>query len=448
MRLRHYVSAALIAVVAAGCSPDDLLEVDPNTIVPEESAINDPQSARAAVLGLYDALQDGYYYGEQFLTFGDLSSDNAAHTGTFTTYADVDQNAVTSENTAIDGMWDAIYSSIARANSIIARIPTVTFLEQAEKDQMMAEALFIRALGYHNLVKYFGGVPLRLEPVREPSEVSQLTRDDPAQVYAQILADLQQAQSLVKVNRAGLQVSLGAIRALRARVFLYQENWSGAETEANAVIAMGYALASSYPSLFDAAGTATSEDILRVKFNTQDANSISYYYMDKSLGGRRELGPTTSIRSAFEAADLRGQWSIRAATASRFYGAKYRSVSGTEHLHVIRLGEVLLIKAEAQARLGKLADAITTINDLRTRAGIATLSFGSGSLTTQAQVLDAIWRERRLELVFEGDRFPDLVRTGQAVSVLGLAGKEFQTLYPIPQQERDVSPTLDQNPGY
>lgn len=448
MRLRHYVSAGLIAVVAAGCSPDDLLKVDPNTIVPAETAINDPQSARAAVLGLYDALQDGYYYGEQFLTFGDLSSDNAAHTGTFTTYADVDLNALTSENSAIDGMWDAIYSSIARANAIIARIPTVTFLEQAEKDQMMAEALFIRALGYHNLLKFFGGVPLRLEPVREPSEVAALTRSSPAQVYAQILADLQQAQSLAKVNRAGLQVSLGAIRALRARVYLYQQNWAGAEAEANAVLGMGYALASSYSSLFDVAGAATSEDILRVKFNTQDANSISYYYMDKSLGGRRELGPTTSIRSAFEAADLRGQWSIRNATATRFYGAKYRSVTGTEHVHVIRLGEIVLIKAEAQARLGRLADAITTINALRTRAGIGTLTFGSASLTTQQQVLDAIWRERRLELVFEGDRFPDLVRTGQAVAVLGLAGKEFQALYPIPQGERDVSPTLDQNPGY
>ena len=448
MRLRHLMSAGLLAVLAAGCSTDDILQVDPATIVPAATAINDPQSARAAVLGLYDALQDGYYYGEQFLTFGDLSSDNAQHTGTFTTYADVDQNKLTAENSAIEGMWDAIYESIARANVLLKRIPEVNFLETPEKNQMMAEALFVRALGYHNLVKFFGGVPLRTDPVNEPSEVAQLSRSTPAQVYAQILADLQQAQSLVQVQRSGLKVSMGAIRALRARVYLYQQNWAGAETEANAVLAMGYALASSYSSLFDPTGAATSEDIFRVKFNTQDANSISYYYMDKSLGGRRELGPTTSIRQAFETADLRGQWSIRNATSTRFYGAKYRSVTGTEHIHVIRLGEIILIKAEAQARLGRLGEAITTLNVLRVRAGVAPLVFGSPTLSTQAQVLDAILKERRLELVFEGDRWPDLVRTGMAVTVMNLVGREFQTLYPIPQGERDVTTGLDQNPGY
>jgi hypothetical protein len=284
--------------------------------------------------------------------------------------------------------------------------------------------------------------------VNEPSEVAQLTRSSPAQVYAQILADLQQAQSLVQLQRSGLKVSMGAIRALRARVYLYQQNWAGAETEANAVLAMGYALASSYSSLFDPTGAATSEDIFRVKFNTQDANSISYYYMDKSLGGRRELGPTTSIRQAFETADLRGQWSIRNATSTRFYGAKYRSVTGTEHIHVIRLGEIILIKAEAQARLGRLGEAITTLNVLRVRAGVAPLVFGSPTLSTQAQVIDAILKERRLELVFEGDRWPDLVRTGMAVTVMNLVGREFQTLYPIPQGERDVTTGLDQNPGY
>ncbi|HYD51236.1 MAG TPA: RagB/SusD family nutrient uptake outer membrane protein [Gemmatimonadaceae bacterium] len=448
MRFRSLVSAGLLAAFAAGCSTDDILEVDPKTIVPAETAISDAQSARAALLGLYDALQSDSYYGEQFLTFGDLSADNTQHTGTYTEYADADANRLNSANSAVEGMWAAIYSSIARANVIIERIPEVNFLEQAEKDQQVATALFVRALGYHNLVKYYGGVPLRTEPVSTPSQVSELTRATPAQVYAQVLADLQQAQSLVKVQRAGLQVSLGAIRALRARVYLYQQNWTGAETEANAVLAMGYALASSYPSLFDEVGAPTSEDIFRVKFSSQDAGSLSYYYMDKSLGGRREVGPTSNLRNSFETGDARAAWSIRNATATRFYGAKFRSVTGTEHTHVIRLGEILLIKAEAQARLGRLAEAIATINPLRRRAGLAELTFGATNLTTQQQVLDAIWRERRAELVFEGDRWPDLVRTGQVVTVMSLAGREYQALYPIPQGERDVTRGLDQNPGY
>ena len=305
----------------------------------------------------------------------------------------------------------------------------------------------MRALGYHNLVKYWGGVPLRTEPTKSPADVATLARATSAEVYAQILADLQKAQSLIKVQKSGLQISLGAIRALRARVYLYQQNWTGAEAEANAVIAMGYALAPTYGALFTAEGTATSEDILRIAFTPTESSSLSYYYLHKNAGGRREMGPTTSIRSAYEAGDDRRTYSI-SNIGTTFYVSKYPSIVGTEHLHVIRFGEVILIKAEAQARLGRLAEAITTVNALRVRAKLPPLVFGTANLTSQAQVLAAIEKERRLELAFEGDRWPDLVRLGTVVQVMNLASKPGQALYPIPQADRDVSQGLEQNPGY
>lgn len=443
MRLRHLVSATLLATLVAGCDTDELLQVDPATEVAADVAIIDAVSARSAVLAMYDALQDASYYGEQLLTFSDLSSDNAVHTGTFTGYADADQNRLTSEVGEIEGMWDAIYSAINRANVILERIPSADFLEEDEAEQMQSEAYFIRALSYHNLVKYFGGVPLRLTPVKTPSDVASLKRATSAEVYAQIRSDLDKAQQLTHTTRSRTRVSLGGIRALRARVLFYQGQYAAAEAEANAVIALGYALAPNYRDLFSESGAPTSEDILRLVFNVQDANSISFYYLDRSLGGRRELGPATAFRNSWSTTDLRRQWTIGQATSTRFYVNKYRSATGTEHLHIIRLAEVLLIKAESQARQGKLAEAIATLNPIRVRAGLAPLTLGT---LTQQQVIDAIVLERRYELAFEGDRWHDLNRLGITASLLGIPA--YQTLYPIPQGERDVAQGLDQNPGY
>ena len=138
MRLRHLVCASALSVLAAGCDTNDLLTVPPATILDEEIAISDPASARAAVAGMYDALSNDFYYGEQMFTVGDLSADNTDRTGTFTSYSDIDRNALSSQNSAIKGMWDVLYRSINRANVVIERMPGLTFLTQAEKDQMVA----------------------------------------------------------------------------------------------------------------------------------------------------------------------------------------------------------------------------------------------------------------------------------------------------------------------
>jgi hypothetical protein len=118
---------------------------------------------------------------------------------------------------------------------------------------------------------------------------------------------------------------------------------------------------------------------------------------------------------------------------------------GAEDMHVIRFAEVLLIKAEAQARQNDLAGAVDTYNRVRDRAGLDPHNLGD-EVSNQAEVLAAIEQERRVELAMEGDRWPNLVRQGTAAEVLGIP--EFQTLFPIPQVERDVAPGLTQNPGY
>jgi hypothetical protein len=387
------------------------------------------------------------------------------HTGTFTTYREVDQNAIAADNSSIEAVWDALYRVIGRANIVILKVPTVTALTSVERDQMLGEAHFIRALTYHNLVKYWGdtaasglGVPIRLVPAPDIPSSANIARATTGEVYAQILTDLSQAQALMSFVDSTRRASIGAVRAIRARVFLYQKNWAGAAAEAQAVAAMGYALAPQYSDLFSPDGGGTREDILRVNFTPTEFNVLGFYYRAKGLAaGRREITPSDVLIRAYDSdsnfngtpasynsLDERGRWNV-AFQVNTKYGSKYPTSIGAEDLHAIRFAEVLLIEAEAEARQNNLVGAEAALTPIRTRAGLAAARV---DLMTQQQAIDAILRERRLELAYEGDRWPDLVRTGRAVTVLNLVAKAYQTLYPIPLNELDVAPGLVQNPGY
>lgn len=453
MNLKIFGPVVLLAMGAAACN--SVLDVNPINEVGEDQAIISPASARAALAGIFDGLQSTAYYGGTFIFFGDLSAEDVAHTGTFTTYRQVDLNSITADNTTIEGLWDALYRVIGRVNIFIEKVPTVAGLDPAERDDMLGQAYLIRALTFHNLVKLFGdtaaaglGVPLVLVPPTDIPSASQVTRATTGAVYTQILADLTQAVTLSPALE-------GPVRAIRARVYLYQKNYAGAEAEAEAVAALGYALATNYSDLFTPEGDPTNEDIFRLQFTAVDFNLLGYYYRAKgAAGGRREITPSTTFATAcspgfvpgtpasYTPTDLRCQWNI-SFQGTTIYGSKYPTGDGAEDSHVIRFAEVLLIQAEAEARQNKLGEAEATITPIRTRAGVAALGLDT---LTQQQAIDAILQERRFELAYEGDRWPDLVRTGRATLVLGIPG--FQTLYPIPLNELDVATGLVQNPGY
>ena len=441
-RLRALSAALALGAVVACDSP---LEVEPVNEVEESEAIIDAGSARAALAGLYDALQSGSYYGGAYNFFVELASDNTDHVGTFTTYADLDQHVTTADNSTVEGMWDAIYNAIGRANTVIAKVGGVTDLEQDEKDDIVGQAHFMRALHYHNLVRIWGGVPIRTEPPSNLAELSNTRRATVAEVYTQILADLDKAAQLMNSDDRTRKASRGAVDALRSRVELYRGNYVAAEAGANATLARGYELAELFSDLFTPTGQDTPEDIFRTSFTATEFNLLGFYYLSKSIGGRWEIAPTTSLRNAFESGDDRLKWSIAVDSRRRVYGAKFPTAVGDEDLHVIRLAEVMLNKAEAQARQNKLAQAVAEYNKLRVRANVRAHVLGV-DVITQADVINAILLERRRELAFEGDRWPDLVRTGRAATVLNIPA--FRTLFPIPQNEIDVAPLLTQNPGY
>lgn len=443
----------LVVAVAgfSGCS--SVLDVPPTSSIPAETAITDIFGARTALVGAYQALQSGNYYGESFVNFTEVVSDNALKSGTLTNFADADANALRADNTEVAPMWNAMYDAINRANELIDKVPGLTGVDPTEQNEILGEAYFLRALSYHNLVRLWGGVPLRLAPAATVEEAASIVRSSEAEVYSQILADLTQAEQLITDDSQTRQASIGAVYALEARVKLYQQDWAGAEAAAANVEAMDFELAEDYTDLFDASGSDTPEDIFRITFTPVQYNLVGYYYLPRGLGGRYEAAPTSSIIAAFDPAsggnganyhptDARAIASV-ARSGSRNYTPKFNTSIGDEDVHVIRLAEVILIRAEALAHLDRLPEAVAEYNRVKVRAGLtADPTVGR----TQADVLAAIAQERRLELAFEGDRWPDLVRTGDAITVLGLTAN--QTLFPIPQREIDTARGITQNPGY
>jgi hypothetical protein len=442
MNIRLLLPAALLAA-AVGC--DSILDTEPVDQVPLEQAISDAPTARAALIGAYDALQSLSYYGRNFLVLSDLTADNAEHQGTLQSLRQVDLLNVDAGNPTVTGVWGAIYSALARVNLIIAKVPSVPGLDADERDQILGEAHFLRALHFHNLVKYWGDVPMPLTPAATAEEAAAYTRTPVAQVYTQILADLALAETLMSEDQTR-QASPGAAAALRTRVLLFMGNWQGVIDAAEVVEDMGYTLAPEYSDLFTPEGDDTDEDIFKVSFTAVEYNELGWYYL---YGGRWEISPTADLFSAYEAGDDRFTWSVAYLADDEVYeGTKFPTTTGAEHLHVIRLGEVILNKAEALARLDRLALAVDEYNKLRVRAGLDPHVLGV-DVTTMNDVLAAIWQERRVELAMEGDRLTDLVRTNRAATVLELTpDRLFQLLYPIPASERIVARGLTQNDGY
>jgi hypothetical protein len=461
MPIRWTIPALLVAFAAA-C--DDTLTVEPVNELPAEQAISDAATARAALAGAYDALQDDAgddYMGGSFVVFNDLPSDDVIHVGTFDTFLEADLNELLSDNGTIEVIWDQLYDGIAIVNRIIERVPGLTNVSEEEKDDIVGQAYFLRALHYHNLVKLWGGVPLRLTTPATPEEAGQIARSTADQVYTQILADLAQARTRVAASAHPTAASVGAVYALRSRVFLYRSDWAGVVANADSAAALGYELIPSFASLFTPA--ETDEDILRVTFTTDEAHLLGWWYRSKGeFGGRYEVAPSCALAKAFDAdvdcsaaapyrtynpADQRGQVSVQKNGDTEVFGGKWPTGIGIEGVHVFRFAEVILNKAEALARLGQLQAGLDEMNKVRVRAGL--LPRVLLPTDDQASVLAAVWEERRLELAMEGFRWPDLVRTGRAISVLGLQDRPHQVLFPIPQPEIDVtSPPLAQNPGY
>jgi hypothetical protein len=438
-----------LLAVAALPSCNKFLEVQPKDAVSDDQTIFDKASAQTAVRGIYRGLSADGYYGVNFPSIGYLSGDNVQWTGSQSIVQQFIDHNVRAENATIGGVWSAIYSTINRANNAIAGIPAVNdiSLTTAEKNQLLGEAYFIRALAYFDLVRTWGGVPIVTTPTRAATDNNGIARSTVAQVYAQVLSDLNAAEPLLTVPTSPnpIRANKQTVFALKSRYYLYQQDWANAESFATQVIGgTNYTLLKPFNTWFANNAIATRESVFELSYSTTYTNGHRGQWQPPANGGTRQWAPNAALIALLNNPAIGGTRSsfIAQTTQGLWYGNLYYRSPATDPAYVIRIAEVYLNRAEARARQTNLTGALADLNAVRDRAGLT-----GSTATSQADILLAIENERRVEFPFEAHRWFDLVRTGRAAAVLGVTDAN-KYLLPIPLDQLTADKALQQNPGY
>lgn len=448
MKRIHYLLALSLSLTAL-TSCDSFLDVEPKASISDEQTIYDKTSAETALRGVYNALANANYYGTSFQSIGYLSGDNIQWTGSQSQVQEFINHKVNAENATISSAWIAIYATINRANQVIAKVPAVTdpTLTDALKNPIVGEAYFIRALAYFDLARTWGGVPLITKPTATPSDNSGIKRSTQAETYAQVLKDLDAAEPLLAETVNRYHATRKTVWALKSRYYLYQKDWAKAEEYASKVIsdAANYKLLTPYNAFFANNVRGTQESVFEIFYNgTSEINDHRGQWQPQTNGGTRQWAPNDAFVALVNDPAKGGSRSALVAkdNQSRWYGNLYYRSPGSDPSYVIRIAELYLIRAEARTQQDKLADAVTDLNAIRTRAGLS-----ASAATTKDDILLAIENERKIEFALEPHRWFDLVRTGRAATVLSITDPN-RYLMPIPSTQLQTDKALEQNPGY
>ncbi len=447
--IKYYILPVLLIVVLASCKK--FLDVEPRNDVSDNNTITDAASAQTATRGVFNAFAESGYYGTTYQAIGYLGGDNLQFTGTQVQWNDFILHNVKPDNGMISSSWTSIYKAINRANHVIEKVPTVSDpkLTPALKDQLVGEAYFLRALAYFDLARAFGGVQIFLKPTVNAKDKEGTPRSTVDQVYAQVLADLIAAEPLLPSTINRVRVTQRTVRALRARYHLYRGEWADAETYATSLINdPGNSLVTPYNSWWANNVTNTVESIFELRYDAAFITPTSAHrnnWQPTQNGGNRNWIPNPTFRAILSNPTTGGNRStlVGVIGGSTFYGNLYYRSNGTDPAYVLRIAEQYLIRAEARAKKAgpDLAGALADLDAVRTRAGLT-----ASTAVTQAEIIQAIEDERRLEFAYEPHRWFDLVRTNRAASLFGISTTKY--VLPIPTPELKADPALVQNPGY
>ncbi|WP_449387039.1 RagB/SusD family nutrient uptake outer membrane protein [Chryseobacterium lineare] len=468
-----FLSAILFSLIVS-CK-DDYLDTERVGATDASSFFKTQEDAMQATNAIYAALRswENSAFPSQFV-FGVPADDveKGSNPGDASFINAYDQFTYTASDSGVEGYWIGQWQFVNRCNQVITNVPNIN-MDATLKNRLVAEAKMLRAYFYFNLVRIYGGVPI-FDGVQTNYNIPRNSIDE---VYNFIISDLTSAAAILPQSYSASdlgRMTKGGALGLLSKVYLYKKDWQKAYDTSNQVIAMGYNLDPDFNRLFRPAGEFGSESVIEV--NCQCSTDFGGSQYAEVQGVRNQFGwgfftPTTALESAFESGDIRKELTILREGETTIEGdlihkgdpqagdmwnqkvyvpkALNNNACGygsIQNIRILRFAEILLINAEAANELGNTATAIINLNKVRTRAGLA-----GTTATTQTALRSAIWHERRVELALEGDRFVDLVRTGQATTVLApygfKAGKN--EVFPIPLNSiNQSSGVLTQNPGY
>jgi hypothetical protein len=474
----------LSALFFTGCA-DDYLDVNQTQSISTKDIelFNNDAGAATFVTSIYSKFLNWDMSSFGWIGLASITSDDAdkgSSPGDTGSDKDVlDNLTYNSSNPSAESTFNANYDGINRCNQALDILPKLDKADANLRARLMGEAKFLRAFMYFTLVKCYGGVPIvdhLPNPTSDDDQKMLLTRKTAAEVYAFIESDLADAIAALPNKSAyaadeKARASKGAAYALLAKVNLYQKNWQKVVDNCNLVT--GYSVVTDYAKMFRLEGENDAESIFEINgVGSVPAKGIEGYSASQGARGAGGWGwgfntPSQSLLNAYEAGDVRKNATIifRGTTLYdgrvvpstvenpmynfKAYSSQYTDGWETDaNIKYLRYAEVVLMKAEALNELGQTAQAIPLLNQIRNRAGL-----GVTTAVSKVDVRTAIWKERRVELAFEFDRFFDLVRTGQAKSAFAIDGKTFtegkNELFPIPdsfiRQSKGMS---SQNLGY
>ena len=473
-----YILAGLLTLSATSCK-DKFLDLAPIAQANTNTFFKTPADMLNALNAAYGTLQSGGQYGSNYV-YAEIPSDDTTPvlSGSVTDQDEFDKFYPRTTNPFLASRWNDTFRGIYRTNTVIDRIAAVQ-MDETLKKRIVGEAKFLRALMYFNMVRVFGDVPLVLKEITDPAEGYDYGRAPVADVYAQIIKDLSDAESVLPATYGSADVgraTSGAAKSLLGKVYLTRKQYTEAGAKLKEVIDSNvYDLLPNYADVFRASNKNHKESIFDVQYKKGTINEGSgfgnSYAPENSgnsviqFGGSGNNRPTPDMEQAYEAGDLRkaasmstGYTNAQGVRVEYNYVKKYSDVPQTsgnsdDNWPVLRYADVLLMYAEVLNETGKTAEALPFLNRIRKRAGLA-----DKTVTTQANMRLALEQERRVELAFEGHRWFDLVRTGRALDVMKAKAAaigiktsltENNLIFPIPQSQIDINPSkIKQNPGY
>jgi len=436
---------ASILVLGNSCKKN-LLTPSPTTSIIDSKAFDSPARILSQLNGLYAGVKNGQFYGGRYVIYNEIRGEEfIVNKPNGVTGLDTWNQNVNSNTNEVVNLWSTAYTAINRVNVFLAGLnANISKLDAATANQYIGEAEFLRALSYFALVQTYArpyvadngaspGLPLRLlaETDLTGAGKNDLARSTVAQVYTQILKDLDDAET-----KLGATQSNGAFRAykntaiaLKTRVYLAQANYAKVLTEASKIITPtapyqspngASKLEASITTVFSGSYSG-AEALLFLPFTSNDApgtqNQLAYYFTLGPGNGEYYLNPTgilaNNALSGTSSTDARRGFITKVGTVN--YLTKYKTPSPfTDYVPVLRYSEVLLNAAEAYARTGDLVNATLLLYAVRHRSD-ATFTFDPADIGAQTNLVNTILTERRIELLGEGFRVTDLFRTGQAL---------------------------------
>lgn len=456
MKSKIFTLFFLAAAILSGCSKE--LDTTPFNNIDQTNALKTSADVEGLLVGSYADLGSIDLYGGGAFVTADLLADfnEISWSGTYQGMTQIKTKTIPVDNSFVEGTWTEGYKTINDVNNVLNALPVVT---EAKREKVEGEAKFIRGSVYFELVRLFAkawndgdptanpGVPIKLTPTIELSGAGdQLPRDKVSAVYDQVISDLTDAETLLPESN-GFFATTYAASAMLARVYLQKGDYAKARDAASKVIESGnFKLTQANADdiieefLYTRAKAEdnTSEDIFAIQVTTTSGNNTFQTYYSEL--GRNDIEIKDAHYDLYDAGDLR----LNLISSDGFV-TKFDNVYG--NVHISRLAEMYLIRAEANFRLHTTVDAapVDDINTIRERARLELLT---------TVTLDDILKERKVELSFEGFNLHDIKRLAKYTGYItsgptdGLPYNSPKLIFPIPKRDILVNPNLEQNEGY